>query len=138
MSVIPKVTQYKYIKDSSRIYYICTSKPTTFREHVFYTEPYYIKERKELRNAIMGYTNPDIAESKLKIIKDIPESPPYVYSMILDDLKCISSIMTMPLLVEAGNYCDLTEKVEMTDVYYYFSDEYVSAKNLLKSKYRNA
>lgn len=137
MSVIPKVTQYKYIKDNSRIYCICTSKPTTFREHVFYTEPYYIKERKELRNAIMGYTNPEIAESKLKIMKHIPESS-NIHSMVLDDLKCISSIMMMPLLVEAGNYCDITEKIEMTDVYYYFSEEYISAKKMLKSKHRNA
>lgn len=141
MTVVPKITQYKYIKDSSNIYFIGKAKPSSFRQHVCFTEPYYIKERKELRNAIIGFTNPKMAEAKLDSIEcDVADEnckgEHNIYMIPLSDLKCISSIMMMPLVVEAESFCDLIDGTERNNIYFYHKQEYTSAKNILNSKNR--
>jgi hypothetical protein len=136
MPLTPKLTQYKYIGDTSKVYFIGKSNPSSFRHHVFYTEPHYIKERKEIRNAIIGYTDEQMANIKMSDIEGEPHV--HVFTMPLNDMKCMSSIMMMPLIVEAESYCDLDDGTEMTNVYFYYKEEYPSAKNLMNSKNRYA
>lgn len=128
---------YRYIDTNKAVYVIkrIKSNKTPNFKHDMYSEPYYNKERKEMRNAIIAYTNKEMCYQKVNSLKllNTQYDPKYtlysndeyiqVFEEELIDLEGYCLNISMPLNVIINAYCVLDEKKEYNEIFYYDSDK---------------
>lgn len=128
---------YRYIDTNKPVYVIKRIKSNNIPNYKYeiYSEPYYSKERKELRNAIIAYTNKDMCYQKVNTLKlyNSHYSPKYslynnneyvkVFKEELIDLEGYCLNISMPLNVIINEYCILDEKKEYNEIFFYDSDK---------------
>lgn len=112
------VFHYKYMNNNQHVYYVGRKLGDSFKHNVYFSEPFYIKERKEVRNVLKGYESEEHAYKTL-ILLDNGECD--VYNTQLKELKYVASFLSMPLIVEMESYCELDDLSEHTNIYYFFN-----------------
>ncbi len=110
---------YRYL-DNNRPVYVIKRACKDIGKPQIYSEPYYSKERREARNAIVAYVDKELCYQKLFILQNTDTSL-YIKQYELIDLegKCLS--LAMPLNVVINEYCDIEEKKEYSEIFYYDS-----------------
>lgn len=95
--------------------------------HIF-TEPFHSKERKDVHNTIIAFTNADICKKRMYAlsIQNDSYTDPYdvMYDVIyieveLKDLLYMSYMINMPLIVIMNMYCCMTEKEHCVEAFYF-------------------
>lgn len=110
-----KVYSFRYVPAYSKVYYV-GRRGTTHRSTgvAVYTEPFYSRETNETRNALYAYCNEAAAEYKRT---EVVEGE--VMTESVEELKYLSALLRMPLVVEVTSHCDIANKgVERIEVFY--------------------
>lgn len=96
-------------------------------DHIF-TEPFHSKERKDVHNTIIAFTNADICKKHINAInieyEDCTDAVDATHDIIdmevkLKDLLYMSYMINMPLIVIMNMYCCTTEKEHCVEAYYF-------------------
>lgn len=119
-----KIYSFRFLPSQTRVYYIGKKLSQRSNDICVYTEPFFIKERNDTRNSIIAYQFSEIATTKKDSLK---EEGIEIIGDSIEELKYLSKILAVPLIVELVKYCDKTDNtVEYTDVFFYWNS---SSKN---------
>ena len=118
-----KMYTFRYLSPDVKVYLINKRIPGELkslqRSHI-YSEVY-----SDNRNAVLAYTIKDMCVMKAE---DMKISNIYVAEINLLDLEGICNSLNMPLNVILKEYCDVDEKIEYKEIFFYdnkkYDDEY--------------
>lgn len=112
-----RIFTFKYIPKNIKVYYIAKQTPLKSRHNAcFYTEPFYSHETKKTRNAFYAFCDKAVAEYKLSYLNEDCE----INEDNLYDIKYLSEILRVPLVVEISRHCDLYDiDTEYIEVFYH-------------------
>jgi hypothetical protein len=127
-----KQYSFRFLADSRPVFYInkmAKCQPRNFYSSLLYTEPFYSKERDEVRNVIVGYTSKGIGASKLaEVLREDTSirgaDNDYLVTMEkmpLEHFKHLSSVLKIPLVVIVNSFCDMEDQTEHYELYYHYN-----------------
>ena len=133
-SMTPTISNYsyRYLDNKSKIYYV-TRKPITSTSHHFYTSELYTapmqnrNERDKIpSNVLIGYINADTCSDLLLDVQHRSSkgsSSEYLHEMrcsCLQEMKYLSTILRIPLVVVINMFCDIESKTEEYELFYHY------------------
>jgi hypothetical protein len=111
-----KTYEYRYIRHDARVYFIGRNLRGKFHHRMLYTEPFYSREQKVLRNSVIGFVSHDLATPRIeRVIQDCE-----LAEISIGDLKQMSIMLRMPLVVELDKH--LQDDKEIISIYYFMPD----------------
>jgi hypothetical protein len=123
---------YRYLHDKHSVYYLAKVEKNT--KHTFYNSCLYTvpfqNNVHNIRNVLIGFDNKDSCKMGLeywmdqKLLSYDDERDIIIEKSTLSDLKYLSSVMTIPLIVIMKQYCEL-EKDSYDDhfeIFYHFRE----------------
>lgn len=117
---------FKYMDDKQRIYGISRHQPHPIivkrsYDGEIYTVPFVhrqesarMKQMTNTRNAIVAFTSYEQCKAHANTLGDC-----LVMDMQLYDMKYVATLFNMPLIVILATYCDVADRSETHDLYFY-------------------
>jgi hypothetical protein len=110
---------FKYLNPNEMVYVIKRRNSTFPYKHPLYSEPY---NKGDIRNAIIAYKDHSLCASKTKEIKASLDDI-YIEKIALIDLEGNCAELQMPLNVVLNEYCDLSDRKEYKEIFYFENKE---------------
>ena len=114
-----KTYEYRYLRHDSRVYTIGKNVGGKFQHRMLFTEPFYSKEQKSLRNSVIGFISPELAAGRLDGGHEpLPDCE--LVEMHMNDLKQMATILRMPLVIELNK--ETRDDEELISIYYFMPE----------------
>lgn len=124
---------YRYIDGRKKVYTIGRNPKEVQYRHFYkvelYTRPLYNPNKKDVRNALVAFNSQSQGENvvaELLSRTDLPDTRAshdlIVEGIKLDDLKYLSSVLKMPLIVLMNSFCNVEDQDVHHEVFYYFNE----------------
>ena len=102
-----RMVSYRFLSQDTRVFVITQCEPartTPFFKRKIYSEPYYSAERRDERNAIVGFVHKDVCDKRKHQIKQ--DELLYIDTVDVDlwELKCHADALVMPLIVYTSDH----------------------------------
>jgi hypothetical protein len=130
--MIAKKYFYTYIRPDTNVYFI--SSKLSHQEHKkysmkgqIYSEPYWNNEN-EAVNAVIAYSNYEQCVQKMNIL-ELENKDCEVRDMKIIDIQTYCNELRMPLNVIINSFCNIDDKIEYNEIYFYKykrDDEYMN------------
>lgn len=95
------VVNFRHVSSKHKVYAVV-------RNNHYYSIPFYSATQKECKNCLVAFQYKEYIERKDDIVE-----------MTVQDMKYVASLLKMPLIVALNSYCNLDDKEDHVDVYYY-------------------